>query len=260
MDTNELKSLAEAAGLVDWKWWTSNSVLRLTTEREGRHGADGDAISAYHDNVQCPEAYRAFIEKASPAAVGELIAKIDRLEAALRSPDEITAEPASDYAALRKQFLALRILANSMSRQVSHWRNQCGTETRETLLANADNVNAERNTNQMLTDALLAAEDERDALKVESKRLAKKIDHSEYWYGTRFETLFHWAHRELNEQQKNQYFSIVANGSSAPDDPPTYAQQMNQLKWKVEAAEKERDMLKAELEALRKEAANGQAT
>jgi hypothetical protein len=85
----------------------------------------------------------------------------------------------------------------------------------------------------------------------ENKGYAKKIKWDESWYGTRFETLFHWAHRELNEEQKTQYFNIVANGSSSPLDPPTYAQQMNSLKWKVEAAEKERDMLKAEVERLR---------
>jgi hypothetical protein len=94
---------------------------------------------------------------------------------------------------------------------------------------------------------------QRDQLKIDLEQLAKKIKHSDYWHGTRFETLFHWAHRELNDSQKNQYFSIVANGSSYPDDPPTYAQQMNQLKWKVEAAEKERDMLKAEVERLKHE-------
>jgi len=88
----------------------------------------------------------------------------------------------------------------------------------------------------------------------ENKGQAKKIRWDESWYGARFETLFHWAHRELNEEQKTQYFNIVANGSSSPLDPPTYAQQMNSLKWKVEAAEKERDMLKAELEALRQDA------
>lgn len=74
-DYSKLQELAEAAGLVDWKWWTSNSFLRLTTESKGRYGADGDAISAYRDSVQCPEAYRSFIEKASPAAIGELITR-----------------------------------------------------------------------------------------------------------------------------------------------------------------------------------------
>ncbi|WP_434577577.1 ead/Ea22-like family protein [Pseudomonas sp. Z1-6] len=76
---DELKRLAEAAGSVDWRWWDSNSTLRLTTEINGRHGADGDAIGAYRDSVQCPEAFRAFIEAASPAAVLALLAENERL-------------------------------------------------------------------------------------------------------------------------------------------------------------------------------------
>jgi uncharacterized coiled-coil DUF342 family protein len=118
----------------------------------------------------------------TPTVGLDLIAEIDRLNAALSAPDDITAEPAADYDALRKQFLALRTLANSKSRQVSHWRNQCGTETREALLANSDNVNAERDTNQMLTAALLAAEEERDQLfgiteqlKAENEALRKAL-------------------------------------------------------------------------------------
>ncbi|MBP5060224.1 ead/Ea22-like family protein [Pseudomonas chlororaphis] len=77
-DYTELKRLAEVAGGVEWKWWDSNSTLRLTTEKDGRHGADGDAISAYRDSVQCPEGIRAFIEAASPAAVLALISEIER--------------------------------------------------------------------------------------------------------------------------------------------------------------------------------------
>lgn len=69
----ELTDLARAAGSVGWKWWDSNSTLRLTTKVKGRHGADGDAISAYRDSVQCPEPFRAFIEAASPAAVLALV-------------------------------------------------------------------------------------------------------------------------------------------------------------------------------------------
>lgn len=83
------------------------------------------------------------------------------------------------------------------------------------------------------------------ALLAESDSKDKKINHSEQWYSCRFETLYHWAHRELNESQKTQYFNIVANGSSHPLDPPTYAQKMNVLKYRAESAEKERDMLKA---------------
>ena len=77
-DTTKLKLAAQAAGGVDWKWWDSNSTLRLTTQVNGRHGADGDAISAYRDSVQCPEAVRAFIEAANPATVLALIADSER--------------------------------------------------------------------------------------------------------------------------------------------------------------------------------------
>ena len=78
-DNSELKRLAEATGSVEWKWWDSNSTLRLTTESGGRHSADGDAISAYRDSVQCPEVFRSFIEAASPAAVSALIAEKEAL-------------------------------------------------------------------------------------------------------------------------------------------------------------------------------------
>lgn len=104
---------------------------------------------------------------ASASAILALIAENERLEQALSAPETITAEPAADYEALRKQFMSLRMLANSNARMVQHWRDQCGRETRETLLANAANVNAERDTNAMLIDALEAAEAERDQLRAE---------------------------------------------------------------------------------------------
>ncbi|MEB0311531.1 hypothetical protein QN382_19850 [Pseudomonas sp. 10B1] len=78
-DFAKLKELAEAAGGVRWEWWTSNSTLRLTTETEGRSGADGDAISAYQSNVECPVKYRDFIAAANPAVVLGLIADNERL-------------------------------------------------------------------------------------------------------------------------------------------------------------------------------------
>lgn len=79
------------------------------------------------------------------------------------------------------------------------------------------------------------------------KRLHSSLDHTRYWYGTRHERLWHWAHEELNEQQRNRYFSIVANGTADMTEPPTYAQQFNQMRWRMEAAEKERDQLRAKL-------------
>lgn len=93
------------------------------------------------------------------------------------------------------------------------------------------------------------------ALLDEIERLEKRLRHHEQWHTTRFETLWHWAHKELAEPQLTQYFSIVANGISHPDHPPTYAQRLNSLIGRFEAVEKERDQLKAENEALRKDAA-----
>lgn len=109
--------------------------------------------------------------QALTAEVVRLSSEIERLKASLSAPESVTADPAAGYDALRKQFLALRTLANSNARMVSHWRNQCGAETREALLTNAANVSAERDTNQVLSDSLLAAEDERDQLKAENNKL-----------------------------------------------------------------------------------------
>lgn len=160
-DYRELKRLAERA-IPDVEWFKANNL-------------------SCHSNVDSSAA--AFIAKATPAAVLALLAENERLVASLSKPDDITAEPAADYDALRKQFMALRSLANSNSRMVSHWRNRCGIETRETLLANADNVNAERDTNQMLTKALLAAEDERDQLKAENELAGMRIKELDLLFG-----------------------------------------------------------------------------
>lgn len=109
------------------------------------------------------------------AAMSAVTAERDRLQAALSAPGTITTEPAGDYDNLRKQFLSLRMRANSNAKMVSHWRDQCGRETRETLLANAASVNAERDTNSMLTDALEAAEAERDQLRAEVEALRNEL-------------------------------------------------------------------------------------
>lgn len=79
IDKQKLKALAEATGGVTWSWWTSNSLLRLTTEQAGRHGPDGDAVSAHGNNVACASPYREFIEAASPATVLALVAEIETL-------------------------------------------------------------------------------------------------------------------------------------------------------------------------------------
>ena len=161
---------AEAEGAGDW------SGLRLAAKV-----AEEDW--PWEPHICMTDVEKAFAQSVSPTKVLELIAALsavtaerDRLLAALSAPDTITAEPAGDYDNLRKQFLSLRMLANSNAKMVHHWRAQCGRETRETLLANAASVNAERDTNSMLTDALETAERERDQLRAEVEALRKALE------------------------------------------------------------------------------------
>lgn len=76
------------------------------------------------------------------------------------------------------------------------------------------------------------------------ERVHSSLEFTRYWYITRHERLWQWAHAELNEQQRERYFSIVANGIADMNEPPTYAQQYNMMKHRMERAE-------AELAALR---------
>ena len=73
-----------------------------------------------------------------------------------------TATPHETYEGLRRQFMALRTLAASLDAQNSVLRREQRDQTQ--TLADLD---AERATNAQLTEALLAAEAERDALKQE---------------------------------------------------------------------------------------------
>lgn len=117
-----------------------------------------------------------FIAAANPAAALSLLNECESLHSALGSPDEITAEPAGDYDALRKQFISLLMLANSKAKQAQHWRSQSGHAMHQTLVQTAANVNAERDTNAMLTDALMKAEAERDAALAEIEACRKDAE------------------------------------------------------------------------------------
>lgn len=164
-DWTELKRLAEESSSGEWEHINNHDIHIVANEEwellELRCDQPNDAKDA------------AFIAAANPKTILALIAENERLEYSLSAPETITAEPHAEYESLRKQFMSLRMLANSNAKMVHHWRDQCGRETRETLLANAENVNAERDTNAMLTDALEAAEAERDQLRAEVEALRK---------------------------------------------------------------------------------------
>lgn len=178
-DTNKLKELAERAT-------PGRNFDRLPSAGGGlKYTCTGDdeslVLRVDHKNGEFGfigpkgEEDEAFFLACTPKAVLELIAEVERLRSALSTPETITAEPAGDYDTLRKQFMSLRTLANSNAKMAHHWRQQSGIEMRETLLVNAENVNAERTINEQLTYSLLDAEDKADRLKAENEALRQIV-------------------------------------------------------------------------------------
>ncbi len=88
-------------------------------------------------------------------------------------------------------------------------------------------------------------EAEAQAPREEVEKAQNALAFTEQWYGVRYERLWHWAHAELDEEQKRRYFNIVANGTAEHSEPPTYAQQLCRMKNRYECAEKEVAALRA---------------
>jgi hypothetical protein len=100
-----------------------------------------------------------------------------------------------------------------------------------------------------LVDRLTSTGDQDGAKLV--RRLVDRHDNTRYWYGVRHKRLWHWAHDELTPELRDRYFSILANGTADVHEEPTYAQQYNQMQWRMKAAEAETASMRSELEALR---------
>lgn len=86
---------------------------------------------------------------------------------------------------------------------------------------------------------------EAQALREEVEKAQNALAFTEQWHGVRYERLWHWAHAELDEEQKRRYFNIVANGTAEHSEPPNYAQQLCRMKHRYECAEKEVAALRA---------------
>lgn len=99
-------------------------------------------------------------------------------------------------------------------------------------------------------DKIVTLEAEAQALREEIKKAQNALAFTEQWYGVRHERLWHWAHAELNEEQKRRYFNIVANGTAEHSEPPTFAQQLCRTKHRYECAEKEVAALRARVVVL----------
>ena len=100
-----------------------------------------------------------------------------------------------------------------------------------------------------LSAELAAARAERDVFKTKLEDLQSLFDYTKERRAQISHRLWVWAHEELSEPLKTRYFNIVANGVADLMEQPTYAQQYNGMKYRAEAAEAERDSLRAEVEA-----------
>lgn len=189
-DKQKLRGLAESATGGDWEYRLG--MVRTLPD------ADGYVPIAVAPNA--PKNWRGqrdmnmeFIAAAKPSAVIALLDQCEALHSVLGDPDEIKAEPASDYDSLRKQFTSLLMLANSKCRQAKHWRAQSSHTMHQTILATAANVNAERDTNAIMTDALDQAEadidrlnKELEACKADAERYRYQFSSGEWDYSTRW--------------------------------------------------------------------------
>jgi hypothetical protein len=78
------------------------------------------------------------------------------------------------------------------------------------------------------------------------KEALEELERSRQWWAVRFQRLEDFARAELTPEQQHRFFSIVANGTASPADPPTYAQQMNMLRHELERVQAEnRQLVKA---------------
>lgn len=89
--------------------------------------------------------------------------------------EDITAEPASSYNALKKQFLSLRSFANAKSSQASFYRSVSEGLFSSRLVCSEDNLESERKANAMLTNLLEESEKRCENLAQEIEGLKRQL-------------------------------------------------------------------------------------
>lgn len=63
-----------------WKWWTSNSIRRLTSHADGRSGQDGGVLHAYLSHADgCPDVAVSKADAHLIAAAPELYSALSEL-------------------------------------------------------------------------------------------------------------------------------------------------------------------------------------
>jgi hypothetical protein len=79
----QLRNLAQAATPGKWKWWTSNSFMRLTAEGAPDGGVlHGSRLSDGCCTITISKENAAFIEVADPTAILELLAALEQRSSA----------------------------------------------------------------------------------------------------------------------------------------------------------------------------------
>ena len=97
---------------------------------------------------------------------------------------------------------------------------------------------------EQLRAELAAVTEERD-------KAVRDLAFAEQWYAVRFERL---ADLGKSAGCWDAMAAIIANGTADSHEPPTYARQLVRANHRTDVAERERDRLRAEVEALRKDA------
>lgn len=90
-----------------------------------------------------------------------------------------------------------------------------------------------------------------DQLLAELEQAQESRQHTQEWYSQRWERLKEWARREIPEQLREEFFSIIANGTKNATESPTYGQQMQLLKNKAELLQSRLATAEAALEKYR---------
>lgn len=99
-DTKQMRKLASAATQGPWKWWTSCSYRRLTSEGAGNQ--DGNVMHAYvnrHDNhpdISISQEDMAFTEAVHPGAVLEMLDELDALRQKVIDLERAAGAPRTD--------------------------------------------------------------------------------------------------------------------------------------------------------------------
>lgn len=77
---------------------------------------------------------------------------------------------------------------------------------------------------------------ERDEFASRWLRAVQRREHTHYWWGVRSESL-----RELLDGTEywDRFINIVANGTPCISTPPTYAQQLNTMRWQRDRNDKQ---------------------